>query len=150
MKERRYKDMITTAAMQTQKTRIWFVFSYQIILWRNLTVIESIHAILRLKIFSFENLPISLILRFKKGLDVQLRNGVGCTNVLWISIYLNFKHQRQRAQATYMPIKIKYNERMHVRQWNKIEQLCDREIKWRLYNENVKLQITHVMAYKQR
>jgi len=49
----------------------------------------------------------------------------------------SFKHQRQRAQATYMPIKS--NEDIHVKQWNKIKSLYNREIKWQLYNGSVKL-----------
>ena len=42
-----------------------------------------------------------------------------------------FEHQRQRAQATYMPVKSSTMniEHTHVRQRNKIEQLYDREIK---------------------
>jgi len=42
------------------------------------------------------------------------------------------------------------DDRRNIRQWNKREQLYDREIKWQLYNENVKLQIAHIRTHKQR
>ena len=40
---------------------------------------------------------------------------------------------------------MKYNEHVHVRQWNKTEQLYDGKIKWQLYDENVKLQIFEII-----
>jgi len=48
---------------------------------------------------------------------------------LWVLHYHHFSR-----------IKIK-TYRTHVRQWNKIEQLYYREIKWQLYIKNIKLQI---------
>ena len=65
-------------------------------------------------------------------------------------LFCLFKHQQQRAQATPMPVKIKYTEHMlHVRQWNNMEQLYDREMKWQLglYNENVKIPVAHIRAH---
>ena len=63
--------------------------------------------------------------------------------VYWLKY---FKHQRQRAQAIYMPLKsiIMNNERT----WNKIKQLYNRDITWQLYNGNVKLQVAHYKTIK--
>jgi len=42
---------------------------------------------------------------------------------------------------------MKYNEHVHVRQWNKTEQLYDGKIKWQLYDENVKLLLLHILGH---
>jgi len=45
-----------------------------------------------------------------------------------IVLFIIFKHQRQRAYATYMPVKSITMHFINVRQWNKIKQWYNREI----------------------
>jgi len=52
------------------------------------------------------------------------RNQLANQLVANLFIYLNISG---RAQATYMPVKINYSEHIHVRQWNKIKRLYNRE-----------------------